>query len=438
MDVRYHRAGPDQLDHDVRLPAAALAAGLVLTACTAGTDGAADGVRAEPPAATEPDDDGTDLGTSPTPASSMAPSPSIAPSPSAASSPSPDPDALRVALEVVGTGFEGPVTVVPHDGRTLVVEQVGRVTDLDSGEVWLDLTDRVRSGGEQGLLDVDVHPDGGHAVAHWTAGDGATTLATYLLGGDGRPDPATEQVVLRLAQPASNHNGGTARFGPDGRFWLALGDGGGSGDRFGNGQDPTTLLGALLRLDLDDPSVAGVPSDNPFVGEERAAGEVWAYGLRNPYRVAVTDDQVHIADVGQNAVEEVTVLRLDQAGANLGWPAMEGDRCFREGCDPSAYEPADVAYTHDSVGGCSVIGGHVYAGEALPPLTGHFLYGDLCGGILRTLRAEGGDVVEERDLTDQVGSVEGVTGIGGDATGEVLLTFRDGRVARLVPADGSG
>ena len=420
-----------------RLPATILAAALLLSACVGGDPD--DDVRAEPPVEATPSDQASgtptdEATTRPADESTATPSPSALPSPTPEPSPSPDPAALQVTLDVVDDGFSGPVHVFAHDGRTLVVEQVGRVTDLDTGAVVLDLTDRVRSGGEQGLLGVDVHPDGGHWVAHWTAGDGATTLATYLVGDDGLPDPATETVVLRVAQPAGNHNGGTAVFGPDGRFWLALGDGGAAGDRFGNGQDPSTLLGALLRLDLDDPGVARVPADNPFVGDPDAADEVWAYGLRNPYRVAFSEDQVYIADVGQDAVEEVTALRLDQAGANLGWPEVEGDRCFRDGCDLDAYEPADVTYTHGSVGGCSVIGGYVYAGEALPALTGHFLYADLCGGILRTVRADGGDVAEEFDLTEQVGGVTRVTGIGTDADGEAMLTTGDGRVLRLVPA----
>ena len=412
-----------------RLVVAATVLGLLLAACS--SDPGDEDAGTQPPA-TEPS--GTPAA-SPTADASPAPDDTTAPGATATPtpSPSPDPASLAVALDVVGEGFDNPVHTFPHDGRTMVVELPGRVTDLATGEVWLDLTDRVRAGGEQGLLGVDVHPDGGHWVTHWTAGDGATTLATYLVGGDGRPDPSTERVVLRVAQPASNHNGGAALFGPDGRFWLALGDGGAAGDRFGNGQDPTTLLGALLRLDLDDPTVAAVPPDNPFV-DGGGAPEVWAYGLRNPYRIDVGDRQVYVADVGQNAVEEVTVLRLDQAGANLGWPAVEGDRCFRSGCDLGAYEPADVTYTHDAVGGCSIIGGHVYEGTALPALGGHFLYADLCGGILRTVRAEGGEVVDTFDLTDQVGGVEGVLGIGGDADGEALLTFSDGRVARLVPA----
>lgn len=416
----------------IRHLAAALACSLLVAACSDGGDG---DVRAEPPTASET----TTPSSAPSPTTDPSPTgdttPSAAPSPTATTAPSPDPADLRVALETVAEGF-GPLTqVFAHDGRTLVLEQEGRVTDIDADEVVLDLTDRVRSGGEQGLLGADVHPDGGHWVVHYTGGDGQTVLATYLVGDDGLPDRSTEEVVLSVAQPASNHNGGTAVFGPDGMFWLALGDGGGANDQFDNGQDRSTLLGALLRLDLDDPGVARIPSDNPFVGVDDAAGEVWAYGLRNPYRVDFTDDQVYIADVGQNEVEEVTALTYDQAGANLGWPVLEGNTCFRGDCDPSQFEPADVDYTHGSVGGgCSVIGGHVYGGEALPALHGHFLYGDLCAGILRTVRAEGGDTADEFDLTEQVGGVAGVTGIGVDADGEALLVYGDGRVQRLVPA----
>ena len=416
----------------VRSAALLVAALLVVTGCATGGGGDGDDeVRAEPATpTTEP----TPTTTEPTPTAGEDAEPTTAPSADPSPTPTTDPEDLALALEVVADGLDGPVHVFAHGATTLVVEQVGRVRDLESGDVWLDLTDRVRSGGEQGLLGVDVHPEGGHWVAHWTAGDGATTLATYRVGDDGRPDPATEQVVLRVAQPAANHNGGSALFGPDGWFWLALGDGGAAGDRFGNGQDAETLLGALLRLDLDDPDVARVPSDNPFV-DGGGAPEVWAWGLRNPYRIDVGDDQVYVTDVGQDMVEEVTVLRRDQAGANLGWPAVEGDRCFRDGCDPGAYEPADVTYTHASVGGgCSIIGGHLYDGTALPGLSGHFLYADLCAGILRTVRAENGDVVAEADLTDQVGDVAGVLGIGGDADGEAVLTFRDGTAARLVPA----
>lgn len=417
-----------------RTPATILATALLLTACVGDPTG---DLRAEPPAATASPTDGG-AGGSPS-AAPTTPAPASSPSPSPPS-PSPDPAALRVGVEVVGEGFNAPVHVFAHDDRTFVVEQSGRVKELGTQEVWLDLSDRIRVGGEQGLLDVDVHPTAGHWVAHWSAPDDATTLATYLVDEDGRPDPTTEEQVLRVAQPARNHNGGSALFGPDGRFWLSLGDGGGAGDRFGNGQDPTTLLGALLRLDLDDPTVARVPGDNPFVGGETADGqqaapEIWAWGLRNPYRIAFGDDQVYIADVGQRDVEEVTILRLDQAGANLGWPLVEGDRCFKgRECDLAAFEPADVSYTHESVGGCSVIGGHVYEGAALPALRDHFLYADFCAGILRTVRGDDGAVADEFDLTEQVGNLGQVTGIGADADGEALITTSDGRVLRLVPA----
>lgn len=412
---------------------APLVAVALVTAACGGGGGAADAPTAAAPPASESLSVGGPAATSSPvpPAVDESPTPTAAPSPSA--SPSPDPADLRVALEEVDVDVEAPVFVLAHDDRTIVVEQPGRVTDLDTGETWLDITDRVVSGGERGLLGVDVHPSGGHAVVHYSGAGGATTLSTFLIGDAGLPDPDSETVVLSVAQPAPNHNGGTAVFGPDGLLWLGLGDGGAAGDRFGNGQDPSTLLGALLRLDLDDPTVARVPASNPFADGDGGAPEVWAYGLRNPYRIALDDEQVHVADVGQDAREEVTVLTLDQAGANLGWPAVEGDVCHQQGCDLDAYENADVVYGHDT-GACSVIGGLVYEGDALPALGGHFLHGDLCSGILRTVRAEDGEVVDGFDLTGQVGGVGGVTGIGADADGEPVLTFGDGRVQRLVPA----
>lgn len=424
--------------------AAAVGLALLLTAAGCGGDeagpddaptAASSPTAADPsPASASPEGEQDDAVSPSASATATAEESSAPDEPTASSAPSPDPAALRVELAEAGDGFEGPVHAFAHEGRTLVVEQVGRITDLDSGEVWLDLTDRVTSGGERGLLGADVHPDGRHLAVHFSGSDGQTVLATYALV-DGSPDVDSQTVVLTVPQPASNHNGGSALFGPDGRLWLALGDGGAAGDRFGNGQDPSTLLGTLLRLDLDDPAVARVPSDNPFASGDGGAPEVAVYGLRNPYRVAFGDGQVYIADVGQDAREEVTALSLDQLGANLGWPAVEGDVCFQDGCDLGAFEPADVAYAHDT-GACSVIGGLVYAGEALPALTGHFLYGDLCSGILRTVQADAGDVVAELDLTDQVGSVGGLIGIGEDAHGEPLLGFQDGRLLRLVPAGG--
>jgi len=348
--------------------------------------------------------------------------------------PSPDPAELRVALEPVADGLVAPVQAFVLDGRELVVQQDGRVVELDGGATWLDLSDRVDFGGERGLLGAAVHPDGTHLVVHFSAAsDGRTVLGSLPLQ-DGRPEPGGLVTLLEVDQPASNHNGGSVLFGPDGLLYLALGDGGGAGDRFGNGQDPSTLLGTVLRLDLTDPTSLAVPDDNPFV-DGGGAREVWLHGLRNPYRVAIGDGQLYVADVGQDGVEEITVVPLDGQGRNLGWPVLEGDRCFAvSDCDPSDFEAPDVTYTHADTGGCSVITGLVYAGEALPALGGHLLYGDLCGGFLRTVRAEDGTAVDQYDLSDQVGPVPQLLSVSPDRDGEPLLLFADGRIERLVPA----
>lgn len=411
-----------------RVAALLATSALLLAACGSGQDTATP--PPDTPVVPAPDD-----GPEPPPTSDDADErdspvePEADPSPD----PSPDPADLRVALEPVVDGLVAPVQAFVLDGRELVVQQDGRVVGLDGGETWLDLSERVTFGGERGLLGAAVHPAGTHLVVHFSAAsDGRTVLASLPLE-DGRPVADELVTLLEVDQPASNHNGGSVLFGPDRLLYLALGDGGGAGDRFGNGQDPGTLLGTVLRLDLSDPTALAVPADNPYVAGG-GARQVWLHGLRNPYRVAIGDGQLYVADVGQDAVEEITVVPLDAQGRNLGWPVLEGDRCFAvPDCDPSAFEAPDVTYTHADTGGCSVITGLVYAGEALPALDGHLLYGDLCAGFLRTVRARDGVVTDELDLSDQVGPVPQLLSVSPDRDGEPLLLFADGRIERLVP-----
>jgi glucose/arabinose dehydrogenase len=407
-----------------------MAVALVLSAC-AGTDRAPDAVGTPtalaPPAATStpsgPGVDGSgDLVSDP-------------PAPSAPAPPTVQDSVPPLTLEPVVSGLVAPLQALTHGGATLVVQQDGVVLELLAGGTtrpWLDLSDRVVYGGEQGLLGVAVLAGGDHLVAHYSAtGSGATRLATVPLV-DGRPDRDGLVVVLEVEQPAGNHNGGTVLVAPDGNVLLGLGDGGGAGDPFSNGQDASTLLGTVLRLDLSDPARVQIPADNPYASGGPGAPEVWLHGLRNPYRMAVGDGQLYIGDVGQDAVEEVTVVPLRPDARNLGWPVVEGDRCYAaDPCDAAGFEPADVTYTHDDTGGCSVIAGSVYAGDAIPGLTGHLVYGDLCAGFLRTVRAVDGVVVSELDLGL---SAAGLLSVGQDAAGELLLTFGDGRVLRLVPA----
>lgn len=381
---------------------------------------------------------------SPSPTETTAPSVSPTASPSRSASPTPPPSAddVELALEEVATGLSAPLLVTaPEDADGIwVVEQTGTVRILGSGApaTYLDISDRVRAQGEQGLLGLAFHPDhadNGRVFVHYSGANGETVLSEFS-GSARSADPSSEQLLLTVSQPAANHNGGSVVFGPDGMLYLALGDGGAAGDLFGNGQDPGTLLGAILRLDVSSPGEYSIPEDNPFADADGGAAEVFAYGLRNPYRIAFgPDGTLYIADVGQNAVEEVNAIPLDDAaGSNFGWPILEGTRCFQqEGCDPDGTVLPMLDYTHAATGGCSVIGGEVYDGTLLPGLAGHYFFSDLCAGFLRSILVEDGELQDERDWTDEVSELGRVLSIGRDATGELYVTEQNGRVLKLVP-----
>lgn len=370
-------------------------------------------------------------------------SPASRPSPTGRSSPAPpvptDLATVGLALEQVASGFDDPLLALPAPGSALlVVEQPGRMLLLRDGAVttYLDISDRVVTGDERGLLGAAFPPDRGddRIFLHYSGAGGRTTLAAFETDPDGA-DPRSERILLTVDQPAANHNGGQLVFGPDGYLYLGLGDGGGSGDRFGNGQDPSTLLGTLLRLDVGaDVDGYAIPPDNPFADGEGGAPEVWAYGLRNPYRLAFGDGRLFIADVGQDAVEEINAVPADAGGLNYGWPILEGPDCFAAAdCDPAGTITPVTSYRHAETGGCAVIGGGVYAGDAIPALIGWYVYSDRCAGFLRALRIADDGSVEEVDLTDRTGVVPDVRGFGLDGAGELLLAVDDGRILRLVP-----
>ncbi|MBW3620737.1 MAG: PQQ-dependent sugar dehydrogenase [Actinobacteria bacterium] len=350
-----------------------------------------------------------------------------------------DPSSVGLTFEEVASGFESPLHVLPAPaGGLLVVEQPGRIQLLRDGEasVYLDIVDRVIAGGERGLLGVAFAPeDRDRVFVHYSGAGGRTTLSTFAVDGDAA-DPASEEVLLTVDQPAANHNGGQILFGPDGHLYLGLGDGGGANDRFDNGQDPHTLLGTILRLDVA--STAGaydIPPDNPFADGREGAPEVWAYGLRNPYRLDFGVGRLFITDVGQNAVEEIDAEPAGAAGLNYGWPILEGPDCFAQpDCEPAGTTLPVTSYRHEDTGGCAAIGGEVYEGRAIPALVGWYLYSDLCAGFLRAVRVADDGSVEEVELTDRTGEVPRVLGFGHDESGELLVTLADGRVLRLVPA----
>lgn len=344
-------------------------------------------------------------------------------------------------LEQVASGLEQPVylTAPEGDDRLFVVEQTGAVVVIEDGAVrdqpFLDLSDRVGFGGERGLLGMAFHPDfasNGRVFVNFTAKDGDTRIEEYEADPvTGVADPASATLLLEVEQPFSNHNGGHLTFGPDGMLYAGLGDGGGSGDPMENGQDPRTLLGAILRLDVDGAPPFVVPPDNPFVGTNEGAGEVWAYGLRNPWRFSfdAATGALFVADVGQNRFEEVNVAPADSAGVNYGWNVMEGLECFAAAtCDTTGLHQPVLVYDRDL--GCSVTGGFVYRGPSAPSLRGLYVFGDFCQGWIRTLRVEDGRALASTEL--DLPSPGRITSFGVDDDDELYVLTAGGEVFRFV------
>jgi len=344
----------------------------------------------------------------------------------------PLPPGLTLALNpFVTSGLTAPVFLTQplDDGRIFVVEQPGRIRLIKDGVLqttpFLDITSRVLYGGERGLLSVAFHPQ--YATNHFfyvyfttqTNGDIRIERFTATANPD-VADPATTKLILTTAHSAqANHNGGLLSFGPDGMLYAGLGDGGGGGDPFGNGQNFNALLGSLLRLDVDHGDPYLIPPDNPFVGQPNRRGEIWAKGLRNPWRYAFDppSGNLYIADVGQNAHEEVDVVAATIKGVNYGWNTMEGASCYNAStCNQTGLQLPVIDYGHN--GPCSITGGYVYRGTAIDGLQGHYLYSDYCAGFLKSFRFENGAAVDQKDwgITSSA-----VTSFGRDFAGELYL-----------------
>lgn len=338
--------------------------------------------------------------------------------------------AIDMAVRPVVDGLEAPLGVThagDGSGRLFVVEQGGTVRIVKDGrlepEPWLDLSDKTAPGGEQGLLGLAFHPDyarNGRLFVDYTDLQGDTVVSEYRrAGGAG---PPSERVLLTIDQPFANHNGGGLAFGPDGYLYIAAGDGGGAGDPGDNGQALDTPLGKLLRIDPDageDGSPYGVPPDNPFAGHAGARPEIWAYGLRNPWRFSFDRDKIWIADVGQEDLEEIDRAPARRGGINYGWDDMEGSACYEPtaGCRREGRKLPLAEYSHDE--GCSVTGGYVYRGRLYPALGGAYIFGDYCSGTLWAVAADGPPEQTPVELLDTDHLVSSF-GVGED--GELYLT----------------
>jgi glucose/arabinose dehydrogenase len=406
---------------------------LLLAACSANT------------VITSSDADGPVIVAATTAPATALPSGTIPPAPTdppAADTSPPDLASLTIDLELVADGFEQPLYAISAgdgSGRLFIVEQPGRIFILRDGQrleqPFLDIVDIVgSSGSEQGLLSVAFSPNynqDGQFFINYTDNDGDTVVARYQVSADPDvADPASAATVLTIDQPAGNHNGGLVVFGPDDYLYIGMGDGGQAGDPWGNAQNTDVLLGKLLRIDVLSERPYAIPPDNPLIDQPEARPEIWSWGLRNPWRFAFdpANDDLYIADVGQNRFEEIHYTpAADRGGNNYGWDIMEGAACFEpDDCDPDGLILPVVVYSRDM--GCSITGGYVYRGTDFPQLDGIYFYGDYCSGRIWALRHSNGEwqnaQVQDTNLN--------ITSFGTDAAGELYVTDRNGGVYRLV------
>jgi glucose/arabinose dehydrogenase len=347
----------------------------------------------------------------------------------------------ELATEVVASGFSSPLylTAPPSDPRLFIVEQSGRIHIVENGQLlttpFLDVSSEVARGGEQGLLSMAFHPQyasNGYFYVNYTDANGDTRIERYTVSANRNvANPNPDRLIFSVAQPFPNHNGGLILFGLDGMLYIAMGDGGGGGDPQGNGQDLNTLHGALLRIDVDGGNPYVVPPDNPFTGNPNARDEIWAHGLRNPWRLSFDPKArlLYVSDVGESNWEEVSVVSDTSGGLNYGWNIMEGAHCFNgSSCNTSGLVLPVLEYGHQQ--GCSITGGYVYRGNAIPAIQGHYFYSDFCAGFLRSFVYANGITTDPREW--DVGNLGNVVSFGEDASGELYILSQNGNVYRLV------
>lgn len=375
--------------------------------------------------------------------------PSLVPSPTVAHTQAPQsasslPDPTGYSWQTIASGLNAPVGITSAQdgsGRLFILEQAGVIRMLQNDTLaaapFLDIRDRVGSNGsERGLLGLAFHPDyneNGYFYVNYTDLNGNTVIARFSVSTDNpdQADPNSETRLLAVQQPYANHNGGMVTFGPDGYLYLGLGDGGSGGDPQGNGQALNTLLGKILRIDVDGGSPYAIPPNNPFVNETGKKPEIWAYGLRNPWRFSFDrlTGELYIGDVGQNQWEEIDYLPAGSpGGANFGWNYFEGLHPYDNQVPPAGLNTVQPVAEYSHAQGCSVTGGVVYRGSSLPEWQGIYLYGDYCSGnIWGLLRDPQGSWMNAL-LFENAGRI---TSFGQDEQGEVYLADHTGSIARL-------
>ena len=331
----------------------------------------------------------------------------------------------------------GDVLITDQSGLVLWFEEEGALDGSDVVSIFelLDIRDQVSNrGSEEGLLGIALNPenDGQFYVYYSAASPRRSVVSRFDYGPGGQPaNPESELIILEVEQPYPNHNGGQIAFGPDGYLYIGLGDGGSAGDPLGSGQDTATLLGSILRIDVSNATPAqpyAIPSDNPFA-DGGGRPEIWAYGLRNPWRFSFDRETgaLWTGDVGQNQWEEIDII---QRGGNYGWNILEGNHCFRprDNCDREGTIPPVLEYSLDGTP-CSVIGGYVYRGAAIPWLRGAYVYGDFCSGKVHGLRYHNGQVTEHKELAD---TGMRIMSFAEDNNGELYVLSQSEGVYRLV------
>ncbi|MFI6092906.1 PQQ-dependent sugar dehydrogenase [Streptomyces sp. NPDC051218] len=343
--------------------------------------------------------------------------------------------APTVALKKVTTATNPTAGTAGPGGTVWLAERAGTVRVLGPqglGKPVLDISKETTTDGERGLLGIAFDKKFAHFYISFTNLEGTSTVDEFAVR-HGKLRPETRRTVLTQTQPYPNHNGGDIKIGPDGYLYIAFGDGGSGGDPHGNGQNLDTLLGKLLRIDPRGGEPYAIPQDNPFVDDPKARDEIWAYGLRNPWRFsfdAGTGDLL-IGDVGQSAWEEIDWAPADsKGGENYGWSQMEGTHPFRDGTEPANHVPPVHEYDRTGLG-CSVTGGYVYRGKAIPDLKGQYVFSDYCDGTVRALQMENGKVTGVNDLGVNGGEV--ISFVQG-GNGELYVLDIGGSVYRIVPA----